>query len=174
MKVAHSCPTLWPHGLYSPWDFPGLNTGVGSLSLLQGDLNPGDLTRDLTQVSHIAGVFFTSWATREAPLELDITLISCEQCVSLMYMPLGFLTAMLYFCSSYRTGLVIAFILWFPNIRWAENHGRVNRGGEEGKKSWYQGYTCCYTHIHTHNKVYLFFPHITHVLSNALFLPGFT
>ena len=59
--------------------------GVGSLSLLQGDLNPGDLTRDLTQVSHIAGGFFTSWATREAPLELDITLISCEQCVSLMF-----------------------------------------------------------------------------------------
>ena len=28
--------------LYSPWDSPGQNTGVGSLSLLQGDLpNPG-------------------------------------------------------------------------------------------------------------------------------------
>ena len=27
---------VWPHGLYSPWDFPGQNTGVGSLSLLQG------------------------------------------------------------------------------------------------------------------------------------------
>ena len=25
-----------PHGLYSPWDSPGQNTGVGSLSLLQG------------------------------------------------------------------------------------------------------------------------------------------
>ena len=25
-----------PHGLYSPWNFPGQNTGVGSLSLLQG------------------------------------------------------------------------------------------------------------------------------------------
>ena len=28
--------SLWPHGLYSPWNFPGQNTGVGSLSLLQG------------------------------------------------------------------------------------------------------------------------------------------
>ena len=28
--------SLWPHGLYSPWDSPGQNTGVGSLSLLQG------------------------------------------------------------------------------------------------------------------------------------------
>ena len=30
------------HRLYSPWNSPGQNTGVGSLSLLQGDLlNPG-------------------------------------------------------------------------------------------------------------------------------------
>ena len=28
--------SLWPHGLYSPWNFPGQNTGVGSLFLLQG------------------------------------------------------------------------------------------------------------------------------------------
>ena len=27
---------LRPHGLYSPWDSPGQNTGVGSLFLLQG------------------------------------------------------------------------------------------------------------------------------------------
>ena len=38
--------SLWPHGLYSPWNSPGQNTGVGSLSLLQGifssqGLNPG-------------------------------------------------------------------------------------------------------------------------------------
>ena len=28
--------SLWPHGLYSPWNSLGQNTGVGSLSLLQG------------------------------------------------------------------------------------------------------------------------------------------
>ena len=28
--------SLWPHRLYSPWNSPGQNTGVGSLSLLQG------------------------------------------------------------------------------------------------------------------------------------------
>ena len=28
--------SLWLHGLYSPWSSPGQNTGVGSLSLLQG------------------------------------------------------------------------------------------------------------------------------------------
>ena len=27
--------SLRPRGLYSPWNFPGQNTGVGSLSLLQ-------------------------------------------------------------------------------------------------------------------------------------------
>ena len=38
--------SLQPHGLYSPWNSPGQNTGVGSLSLLQGifptqGMNPG-------------------------------------------------------------------------------------------------------------------------------------
>ena len=38
--------SLQPHGLYSPWDSPDQNTGVGSCSLLQGifptqRLNPG-------------------------------------------------------------------------------------------------------------------------------------
>ena len=38
--------SLQPHGLYSPWNSPGQNTGVGSLSLLWGifptqGLNPG-------------------------------------------------------------------------------------------------------------------------------------
>ena len=36
VKVSHSCLTLCdPHGLYSPWNSPGQNPGVGSLSLLQ-------------------------------------------------------------------------------------------------------------------------------------------
>ena len=30
--------TWQPHGLHSPWNSPGQNTGVGSLSLLQGNL----------------------------------------------------------------------------------------------------------------------------------------
>ena len=38
--------SLWPHGLYSPWNSLGQNTGVSSRSLLQGifpmqGLNPG-------------------------------------------------------------------------------------------------------------------------------------
>ena len=35
VKVAQSCWTLQPHGLSSPWNAPGQNTGMGSLSLLQ-------------------------------------------------------------------------------------------------------------------------------------------
>jgi len=93
--------SLQPHGLYSAWNSPGQNTGVGSLSLLQGIFptqgsdpglphcrrilyqlshqgNPRILEcvafpfsrgssqpRDQTQVSRIAGRFFTSWAIRE-------------------------------------------------------------------------------------------------------------
>ena len=46
VKVAELCLTLRPHGLYSPWNSPGQNTGVGSRSLLQGifptqESNPG-------------------------------------------------------------------------------------------------------------------------------------
>ena len=48
--------------LYSPWNSPGQNTGVGSRSLLQENVPP----RDRTQVSHIASRFFTSWTTKEA------------------------------------------------------------------------------------------------------------
>ena len=36
VKATQSCLTLRPHGLYSPQNSPGQNTGVGSLSLLQG------------------------------------------------------------------------------------------------------------------------------------------
>ena len=41
LKVSQSCLTLRPHGLYSPWNSPGQNTGVGRF-LSPGDLpNPG-------------------------------------------------------------------------------------------------------------------------------------
>ena len=54
--------SVQPHGLHSPWDSPGHNTGVGSCSLLQGVFP----TRDQTQVSRIADRFFTNRAAREA------------------------------------------------------------------------------------------------------------
>ena len=103
--------SLWPRGLYSSWNSPGQNTGVGSHSLLQGIFpnkgsNPGlphcrqilyqlshrgsprilewvaypfssssAWPRNQTEVSWIAGWFFTSWATREA-LESQVKLYS--------------------------------------------------------------------------------------------------
>ena len=54
--------SLRPHGLYSPWKSPGQKTGVGSHSFLQG-IFP---IQGSNQVSHIAGRFISSWATREA------------------------------------------------------------------------------------------------------------
>ena len=51
--------SLQAHGLYSPWNSPSQNTGLGSLSLLQG-IFP---IQGSNPVSHIAGRFFTSWAT---------------------------------------------------------------------------------------------------------------
>ena len=55
--------SLQPHGLYSPWNSPGQDTGVGSCSLLRRPFQP----RDRIQVSCITGGFFTSWAARAAP-----------------------------------------------------------------------------------------------------------
>ena len=56
------CPALQPHGLYSPWNSPGQNTGVGSHSLLQGIFttqgsNPGlsHCRQILYQLSHKGG-----------------------------------------------------------------------------------------------------------------------
>ena len=58
VKVAQLCPTLCNPTVY-PWNSPGQNTGVGSLSFLQGvfptqGLNPGcpHCRRILYQLSH--------------------------------------------------------------------------------------------------------------------------
>ena len=48
-------------GSSGPWDSPGKNTGVGCHSLSRVSFWP----RDWTQVSRIAGGFFTCWAARE-------------------------------------------------------------------------------------------------------------
>ena len=57
-----------PHGQYSPWNSPGQNTGVGSLSLLQGvfptqGLSPGLLHcgRILYQLSHKGSPTILEW-----------------------------------------------------------------------------------------------------------------
>ena len=59
--------SLRPQGLYRPWNSPEQNTGVGSLSLLQGIFQ----FRNRTQVSRMAWGFFTSWATGDTPASAD-------------------------------------------------------------------------------------------------------
>ena len=104
VKVAQLCLTLWdPHGLYSPWNSLGQNTGVGSLSLLQG-LFPtqgsnlslphcrqilyqlshkgsprilewvASWPRNQTGISRVAG-FFTNWAIREKLIFIGASLL---------------------------------------------------------------------------------------------------
>ena len=51
--------SLWPQGLYSPWNCPGQNTGVGRLPLLQG-IFP-------TQASCITGGFFYQLSHKRSP-----------------------------------------------------------------------------------------------------------
>ena len=59
VKIAQSWPTLQP--TYSPWNSVVQNTGVVAFPFSRG-IFPARRT----QVSHIAGGFFTSWATKEA------------------------------------------------------------------------------------------------------------
>ena len=51
-----------PPGSTVHGDSPGKNTGVGCHALLHGSSQP----RDRAQVSHMAGGFFTTWATRRS------------------------------------------------------------------------------------------------------------
>ena len=60
--------SLKPHGLYSSWNSPSQNTGVGTFSLLQGSfptqgLNPGLLhcRRILYQLSHKGSSRMLEW-----------------------------------------------------------------------------------------------------------------
>ena len=70
VKISQSCLTLWSHGWYSPWNSPGQNTGVGSLSLLQGIFptqgsNPGSIHPHcrwiLYQLSHQGSPRILEW-----------------------------------------------------------------------------------------------------------------
>ena len=53
----------WPHGLHSPWISPGKNTGVGSLSLLQGIFPTQGSNRGLL----LAGRFLTTGPPEKFP-----------------------------------------------------------------------------------------------------------
>ena len=80
-SVQFSCSvlsiSLRPHGLYSPWNSPGQNTGIGSLSLLQGifltqQLNPGlpHCRWILYQLSHKGSPRILEWVAIPSPADL--------------------------------------------------------------------------------------------------------
>ena len=59
--------TPWTVDLLFPWDSPGKNTGVGCHALLQGDLlYPGIELSSIVSPA-LAGGFFTTHTTWEAP-----------------------------------------------------------------------------------------------------------
>ena len=66
---------LQPHGLQPtrflcPWDYPGKSTGIGCHFLLQGIF----LTQECNRISSLAGRFFTTSITWEAPIYILMTL----------------------------------------------------------------------------------------------------
>ena len=80
--------SLQPHGLYSPWNSPGQNTGVGNHSLLQGifptqELNQGLLhcRQILYQLSH-QGKYSLYWLSLLFLPRLSLVAVS-RHCASL-------------------------------------------------------------------------------------------
>ena len=76
--------SLWPHRLYSPWHSPGQNTGVGSLSFLQGifptqGLDPGlpHCGRILCQLSHKGSPRWLEWVAYPVSWPRNRTRVSC-------------------------------------------------------------------------------------------------
>ena len=82
VKVTQSCLTLCDPMDCSPWKSPGQNTGVGSVSLLQGifptqGLNPGlpHCRRILYQLSHKASPVHSKCATPESSQSHPFSLV---------------------------------------------------------------------------------------------------
>ena len=80
--------SLWPHGLYCPWNSPGQNTGVCSLSFFQGIIttqgsNPGllDCRWMLYQLSHKGRPKILKWVaypfSRVSSQPRNWTRVSC-------------------------------------------------------------------------------------------------
>ena len=74
--------SLQPHGLYSPWDSPGQNTGMGSLSLLQGIFptqgsNPG--------LSHCRQILY-QLRQKGSPMSLNWALKIVQVVTFMLYM----------------------------------------------------------------------------------------
>ena len=71
--------SLWPHGLYCPCNSSGQNTGVGSLSLLQGIFPTQQSNPDLPhcrgilyQLSHKGSPRRMEWVVHPSPVDLPV------------------------------------------------------------------------------------------------------
>ena len=77
--------SLWPQGLYSPWNSPGQNIGVGSLSLLQAifpsqGLNPGlQLGRQILYQLSYKGRTTLNWHQTPGGLLDEVKLLSVQK-----------------------------------------------------------------------------------------------
>jgi len=99
--VARSQPHgLWTTRLLCPWDSPGKNTRVVAISSSRGSSQP----RSWTQVSQVAGRFFTSWATRGALRDDNARLWKCRfhPCFSLSSITITYRETLPPFTSSGR------------------------------------------------------------------------
>ena len=120
--------SLRPHGLQSPWNSPGQNTGVGSLSLLQGifptqGLNPGlpHLGQILYQLSHKGSPDYTGTLYNSGNFSINLKLLkilnflSCKNRISKVYF--NFLKNMCLTLSFYKSYL-INYHLLTVNYTW--------------------------------------------------------
>ena len=90
--------SLQPHGLYSPWNSPGRNTEVGSLSLLQEIFpthgsNPGLqhhrwILYQILRIWEFTKFFTKYWAIREIPNRtyLDKKNKVLERCIEMCFL----------------------------------------------------------------------------------------
>ena len=125
--------SLRPHGIYSPWDSPGQNTEVGSLSLLQGIFptqgsNPSFLycRQILYQLSHKGSPGILEWVVYHAsicwlilPFLLFRIPISCLWWVLILPLELNFVShpghfLFLFFHSTLSTPLLKTHLLGLP------------------------------------------------------------
>ena len=83
--------SLQPHGLYSPQNSPGQNTGLGSLKWVTFPFSRGpSQARDQSQVFRISGRFFTSWATGKPQVSPGRAQIPRASCVVFFFKDAAF------------------------------------------------------------------------------------
>ena len=134
--------SLWPRGLYSPWNSPGQNTGVGSLSLLQGIFPTQGLNPDLPhrrqilyQLSHKGSPRILGWVaypfSSRSSQPKNRTRISC--------IAGGFFTNWAIREKNRRIHLQIACLLWYLYLDYTQNfydlkHKKLNLKMNKGSE----------------------------------------